>query len=137
MISIKVWSTIFRLLFTCQFSAACDKHIGVIFHEKSFITLPILFLFKPNLLSRCTFIPFAVCQILRKFDNVFYGIFCKCAKRRKTKEMNNFFKAHISVVAGIIYLRFRMCYLLICQHLQSKIRLFFFFQTRDDGTERA
>ena len=59
------------------------------FREKSFLTLmSILFVFKPNLIPRCTLYPFWCVPNLKIIQLCIacYGSFCKCAKRKKKRE---------------------------------------------------
>ena len=50
--------TNFQLFMIKRFPLQMRQHIGLIFREKSFIILSILLVFKPNLVQRCTYVPF-------------------------------------------------------------------------------
>jgi len=106
------------------------QHIGVIFHEKLSITLPILLICKLNLCQDLPYIPL-MCD---KFESNlimhlhFTVVFSKCVKRRK--KMSDFLKADKSGKVGMIYFRSDMCSPLICWHLHSQ---FGFVRTGDHG----
>ena len=122
----------FQVLTISSFPCRCDnilvsflwKIIHHYFCEKSFITLQILLVFKQKLVQDVPYISFNQCV-----PNlcIFMAVFCKCVKRRtiikRMKKMSDFLKAHISGMAGAIYFRSSMCFLLICsvvcQHFDS------------------
>ena len=111
--------------------SSLPQRIGVIFHEKLFITLPILLVFKLNLVPRCVLyvllcvlnleaIQLGIC-ILWQF--LFFLLVCENKKKKKTKNVSTFLKVYISGMACAMYFRSGMCSVMICWHLHIEFGL--------------